>query len=138
MTRFGRLAHPLCAGLLIAVVAACGRGSREPRPGAVPALPAPQDTAAARRAAEARRDSLRSDSVRTDSVRAGSVRRASALAALKAAPPTPVGARGRPRQERRCQLDFPNTRTTRLQVVQDPNTKRNNTFVGGGVVAKCA
>ena len=34
-------------------------------------------------------------------------------------------------------LDFPNTRTTRVQIVQDPNTKRNNTFVGGGVVAKC-
>ena len=52
------------------------------------------------------------------------------------APPAPVGRRAR--QERRCQLNFPNTPSTRFQIVQDPNTKRNNTFVGGGVVAKCA
>jgi hypothetical protein len=70
-------------------------------------------------------------------MRVDSLHRDSALAALKAAPPTPAGARGRPKQERRCQLDFPNTPTTRLQIVQDPATKRNNTFVGGGVVAKC-
>ena len=31
----------------------------------------------------------------------------------------------------------PNTPETRVQIVQDPATKRNNTFVGGGVVAKC-
>jgi hypothetical protein len=133
-----RFARSLCAALL--VIAACGRGTREPRPGAIPALPTPADTAAARRAAEARAraDSIRRDSVRADSVRADSLHRDSLLAAQKAAPPAPVGARGRPRQERRCQLDFPNTPSTRLQIVQDPATKRNNTFVGGGVVAKCA
>ena len=134
MKRFRIVAQSLCAGLIF--IAACGRGSREPRPAAVPA-PAP-DTAAARRDAEARAraDSIRLDSLRADSVRADSVRRDSLLAAQKA-PPAPAGPRGRPRQERRCQLDFPNTRATRLQVVQDPNTKRNNTFVGGGVVARC-
>ncbi len=106
----------------------------------MPAQPATPDTAAARRAAEARAraDSIRLDSLRTDSLRADSLRRDSVLAAQKATPPKPAGPRGRQRQERRCQLDFPNTRTTRLQIVQDPNTKRNNTFVGGGVVAKCA
>ena len=106
----------------------------------MPAQPAAPDTGAARRAAEAqaRADSIKRDALRADSLRADSLRRDSVQAAQKAAPPTPVGARGRQRQERRCQLDFPNTRSTRLQVVQDPNTKRNNTFVGGGVVAKCA
>jgi lipopolysaccharide export system protein LptA len=59
------------------------------------------------------------------------------LAREKAAPPAPAGTRGRPKQERRCQLDFTNTPETRVQVVQDPATKRNNTFLGGGLVAKC-
>jgi hypothetical protein len=131
-----RLERSLCAGLL--VLAACGRGTRQPTPSAVPTLPPAADTAAARRAAEAsaRADSVRRDSIRTDSLRADSVRRDSLLVAKKI-PPPPAGARGRPRQERRCQLDFPNTPSTRLQIVQDPATKRNNTFVGGGVVAKC-
>ena len=137
--RLRLLAYSLCAGVL--TLGACGRGSREPRPAPAPAAqPVATDTAAARRAAEerARADSIRLDSLRADSVRTDSLRRDSLALAQKATPPTPVGARGRPRQERRCQLDFPNTRTTRLQIVQDPNTKRNNTFVGGGVVAKCA
>jgi lipopolysaccharide export system protein LptA len=129
-------ARSLCATLLF--IAACGRGSREPRPSAVPALPPVADTGAARRAAErARADSVTRDSLRADSLRADSVARSAAQAA-KPAPPTPAGARGRPKQERRCQLDFPNTPTTRVLIVQDPATKRNNTFVGGGVVAKCA
>jgi hypothetical protein len=128
----------LCACLLI-VAAACGRGSRGPRPSAIPSLPVATDTAAARRAAQAKAkaDSLHADSVRADSVRTDSLRRDSLAAAQKAAPPAPAGARGRPRQERRCVLDFPNTPSTRVYIVQDPNTKRNNTFVGGGVVAKC-
>jgi len=131
--RFSIVARSLGAAALI--LAACGRGTREPRPSAVPALPPAVDTAAARRAALA--DSVRRDSLRTDSLRADSLARDSILARQNAAPPAPAGARGRPRQERRCQLEFPNTPTTRFQVVQDPATKRNNTFVGGGVVAKC-
>jgi lipopolysaccharide export system protein LptA len=136
MSRLQIFSRSLCAGLLL--LAACGRGQREQRP--LPPTPAQQpapDTAAARRAAEekAHTDSIRLASLRADSLRADSLRRDSVQ---KGAPPAPVGARGRPRQERRCQLDCPNTRTTRFQVVQDPNTKRNNTFVGGGVVAKCA
>lgn len=127
------LARSLCAVAL--VIAACGRGTRAPRQGAVPSLPPAVDTAAARRAARA--DSIRRDSVHADSVRADSLAKDSILARQKAAPPPPAGARGRPKQERRCQLDFPNTPSTRFQVVQDPATKRNNTFVGGGVVAKC-
>jgi lipopolysaccharide export system protein LptA len=127
------------AAVLLLIAAACGRGTRQP-PGAPPAAPTPIDTAAARRAAElaARADSARRDSLRADSVRADSLRRDSVLAAQKAAPPPPAGPRGRPRQERRCQLDFPNTPTTRAQAVRDPSTGRSNTFVGGGVVAKCA
>jgi lipopolysaccharide export system protein LptA len=128
------LARSLCAAVL--VIAGCGRG--RPRPSALPPLPPRADTAAARRAQDlARADSIRRDSLRADSLRADSVARAAVLAREKAAPPAPAGPRGRPRQERRCQLDFPNTPDTRFQVVQDPATKRNNTFVGGGVVAKC-
>jgi lipopolysaccharide export system protein LptA len=129
------LARSLCAVSLVLV--ACGR--RPPRPAAPRPAPAPVDTAAARRAAaeQARADSVRRDSLRADSLRADSLGRDTVLARKKAAPPTPAGPRGRPKQERRCQLDFPNTPTTRFQVVQDPATKRNNTFVGGGVVAKC-
>jgi hypothetical protein len=123
----------LCASVV--ALAACGRGTRAPRPGAVPPTPAADTTAA--RIARARADSIRRDSIRADSIRSDSLRRDSVLAAAKAAPPTPAGARGRPKQDRRCQLDFPNTPTTRFQIVQDPATKRNNTFVGGGVVAKC-
>jgi lipopolysaccharide export system protein LptA len=120
-------------GAAALLLTACGRGTREPRPSAVPALPPAVDTAAARRAAQA--DSARRDSLHADSLRADSLARDSVLARQKAAPPAPAG--GKPRQERRCQLEFPNTPTTRFQVVQDPATKRNNTFVGGGVVAKC-
>ena len=132
-----RMTRAICASVLL-LSAACGRGSRAPAPAAVPALPPVSDTAAARIAAEAkaRADSLQRDSIRVDSLRRDSLQRDSLLAARKA-PPAPVGPRGRPRQERRCQLDFPNTPATRLQVVQDPATKRNNTFVGGGVVARC-
>ena len=137
--RLRSLAFSLCTVVL--TVTACGGGSRGPSrvPGARPAQPGAEDTASARRTAEARAraDSLRLDSLRTDSLRADSLHRDSLAAAQKNVPPAPGGARGRPRQERRCQLDFPNTRSTRLQIVQDPNTKRNNTFVGGGVVAKC-
>ena len=131
------MTRAICASVLL-LIAACGRGSRAPGPGAVPALPPVSDTAAARIATEAkaRADSLQRDSIRVDSVRLDSLQRDSLLAAQKA-PPAPGGARGRPRQERRCQLDFPNTPATRLQIVHDPATKRNNTFVGGGVVAKC-
>lgn len=126
----------LCA--LALTLVACGRGTREPRGGAIPSIPPPVDTAAVRRAAEqARSDSVRRDSLRADSVRADSLRRDSVLAARKPAPPTPAGARNRPRQDRRCQLDFPNTPETRTQLVRDPATGRYNTFVGGGVVAKC-
>ena len=122
--------------LSLAIVA-CGRGGTAPKPVVVPKLPSAADTGAARRAA-ARADSLaRRDSLRADSLRADSLARDSLLAKRKAGPPTPAGPKNRPRQERRCQLDFPNTPTTRFQVVQDPATKRNNTFVGGGVVAKC-
>ena len=131
--RLSVVARALGAAALL--LAACGRGAREPRPSAVPALPPPVDTAAARRAAKA--DSARRDSLHADSVRADSLARDSVLARQKAAPPPPAGAAGRAKQERRCQLEFPNTPTTRFQVVQDPATKRNNTFVGGGVVAKC-
>lgn len=122
----------LCASVV--AVVACGRGTRAPRTGAVP--PPAADTTAAR-IARARADSIRRDSLHADSIRVDSLRKDSVLAALKAGPPAPAGARGRPKQERRCQLDFPNTPSTRLQIVQDPATKRNNTFVGGGVVAKC-
>jgi len=121
------------------LIAACGRGARQPGGPPSPAAPTPIDTVAARIAAEAaaRSDSARRDSVRADSIRADSLRRDSLLAARKPAPPTPAGARGRPRQERRCQLDFPNTPATRSQFVRDPATGRYNTFVGGGVVARC-
>ena len=134
MTHARIIARSLCASLI--VIAACGRGGRQPGPRATP--PTPADTAAARQQAEARAraDSIRADSIRADSLRADSLRRDS-LAAAKPVPPTPAGPRGRPRQERRCQLDFPNTPTTRAYLVQDPATKRSNTFVGGGVVAKC-
>ena len=130
------LARSLCAISL--VLAACGRKGPQPRPGATPAVPQVTDTAAARRAREeqARADSIRRDSVQADSLRADSLARDS-LARVKAVPPTPVGAKGRPKQERRCQLDFPNTPETRVQIVQDPATKKSNTFIGGGVVAKC-
>jgi len=127
----------LCAVALALV--ACGRGSREPRPSAVPALPPRVDTAAARPPAgsdSARRAAARADSQAIARQRADSLARDTVLA-RKAAPPAPVGATGRPKQERRCQLDFPNTPETRVQFVQDPATKRSNTFVGGGVVAKC-
>lgn len=133
MTRHRIVAHSLCA--LALLVAACGRGSRAPRGAAVPA--APTDTAAAR-AAAARADSIRLDSIRADSVRRDSLQRDSLLAAQKPAPPAPPGPRGRPKQERRCQLDFPNTPETRTQLVKDKATGKYNTFVGGGVVAKCA
>jgi lipopolysaccharide export system protein LptA len=106
----------------------------------VPALPPRVDTAAARPPAvpdTTRRDSLRADSLAVTPTRADSLARDSLLARKPAAPPTPAGPRSRPKQERRCQLDFPNTSETRVQIVQDPATKRNNTFVGGGVVAKC-
>ena len=122
-------------GAAALILAACGRGTREPRPSAVPALPPPVDTAAARRAAQAA-DSARRAALHADSLRADSLARDSVLARQKAAPPAPAGPK--PRQERRCQLEFPNTPTTRFQIVQDPATKRNNTFVGGGVVAKCS
>ena len=154
MTRARIVARALCAMAL--VVAACGRGSRAPRepqpaptpgPAPAPAAPVPQDTAAARRAAEerARADSIHADSVRADSVRADSVRADSVrVDSLRqdslrraAPPPTPPGPRGRPRQERRCQLEFPNTPSTRAQTVRDPSTGRMNTFVGGGVVGRC-
>lgn len=132
MKRSHLVARSLCA-LALAIVA-CGRGTREPRGGVTPAAPA--DTAAARQAQErARADSIRRDSLRADSLRADSLREDSLRAAAKAAPPTPAGARQK--QERRCQLDFPNTPETRTQLVKDPATGRYNTFVGGGVVAKC-
>jgi len=131
--RFSIAARSLCA--IVVLVAGCGRSTSAPRPAAVPAPPAGVDTAAARLAARA--DSIRRDSLRADSVRADSLHRDTVVARQKAAPPAPAGVRGKPKQERRCQLDFPNTPATRFQVVQDPATKRNNTFVGGGVVAKC-
>ena len=126
----------LCAVAL--ALAACGRGSREPRPSAVPALPPRPDTAARPAAISdsARRAAARADSQAVARHRADSLARDTVLA-RKAGPPTPVGPAGRPKQERRCQLDFPNTPETRVQFVQDPATKRSNTFVGGGVVAKC-
>ncbi|MDF2774278.1 MAG: hypothetical protein K0S86_3777 [Geminicoccaceae bacterium] len=121
-------------------LAGCGRGAREPQQAPVPATPAP-DTAAARRLAEAqaRADSIRRDSVRADSVRRDSLQRDSVRLAEQAAPPAPAGARGRVRQERRCQLEFggPNTPETRAKSVRDPSTGRSNTFIGGGVVARC-
>jgi outer membrane lipopolysaccharide assembly protein LptE/RlpB len=128
------LARTLSAAAL--VLAACGRGSREPQPAPAPVAAAP-DTAAARRAAEARADSIRRDSVRADSVRRDSLQRDSVRLAERPAPPAPPGPRGRPRQERRCQLEFPNTLETRAKAVRDPSTGRSNTFVGGGVVARC-
>jgi len=127
----------LCAAGLALV--ACGRGSREPTPSAVPALPPRPDTAVARKAGvsdSARRAALRADSQAVAKNRTDSLAHDTVLA-RKPGPPTPAGATGRPKQERRCQLDFPNTPETRVQIVQDPATKRNNTFVGGGVVAKC-
>ena len=124
----------LCAVLLIVV--ACGKGTRAPRVAVPPPTPA-VDTASAR-LARAQADSILRDSLRADSIRVDSLHRDSTRAALNAAPPAPAGPRGRPKQERRCQLNFPNTPETRVQIVQDPATKRNNTFVGGGVVAKCA
>ncbi|HEX5074127.1 MAG TPA: hypothetical protein VFW03_13005 [Gemmatimonadaceae bacterium] len=128
--------HSLC--VIALVLAACGRGSREPRPSAIPALPPRPDSAARPPAVSdsARRAALRADSLAAAKQRADSLARDTVLA-RKAAPPTPAGAAGRPKQERRCQLNFPNTPDTRVQIVQDPATKRNNTFVGGGVVAKC-
>jgi hypothetical protein len=129
-------ARSLCA--IVLVIAACGRGTREPRPAPTPGAPAAPDTGAAARAAAARADSIRRDSLRADSVRIDSLRQDSIrLARQRPVPPTPAGPRGRPRQERRCQLEFPNTPATRAQSVRDPSTGRANTFVGGGVVAKC-
>ena len=134
------IARGLCA--IVLGIAACGRGARgprEPQPTPAPAAPAPQDTAVARAAAEAqaRADSVRRDSIRADSVRVDSLRQDSLRLARGPAPPTPPGPRGRPRQERRCQLEFPNTPSTRFQTVRDPSTGRMNTFVGGGVVGRC-
>ncbi|HEX6050985.1 MAG TPA: hypothetical protein VFZ21_17015 [Gemmatimonadaceae bacterium] len=121
-------------------VAGCGRGAREPQQAPVPAPPAAPDTAAARRLAEAqaRADSIRRDSVRADSVRRDSLQQDSLRLAERPAPPAPPGARDRARQERRCQLEFPNTPETRAKAVRDPSTGRSNTFVGGGVVARCS
>ena len=138
MTR--RLVSARSLGVLaLAFAVACGRGSRAPRGPAAPAQPAPVDTAAARRAAEdrARADSIRADSLRADSIRVDSLRKDSLRLARNPAPPTPAGAKGRPKQERRCQLNFTNTPATRTQLVKDAGTGRYNTFVGGGVVAKC-
>jgi len=134
---FFAVRRSLCAVVL--ALAACGRGSREPQPSAVPALPPRPDTAAARPPAvsdSARREAARADSQAVAKQRADSLARDTVLA-RKGVPPTPAGAGGRPKQERRCQLDFPNTPETRVYSVQDPATKRNNLFVGGGVVAKC-
>jgi lipopolysaccharide export system protein LptA len=40
--------------------------------------------------------------------------------------------------DKRCDvLDFPNTEATRALTVEDPLTGQRNTFLGGGVVAKC-
>jgi hypothetical protein len=129
--------RPLAQSLFAAalVLAACGRGARERQPAPTPAAPV-ADTAAQRVAeAQARADSVRRDSVRADSVRRDSLQRDSVRLAQQAAPPAPAGAR--PRQERRCQLEFPNTPQTRAKSVRDPSTGRSNTFVGGGVVARC-
>lgn len=146
MTRYSfTVRRSLCAVAL--ALLACGRGSRAPRPSAVPALPPRVDTTAAarppavsdttrREPVTARRDSVRADTQAVARQPADSLTR-DTLVARDTTPPTPVGAKGRPKQERRCQLDFPNTPETRVQIVQDPATKRNNTFVGGGVVAKC-
>ena len=122
--------------VVVLAAAGCGRGAREPRQAPVPATPAP-DTAEARRLVEARADSIRRDSVRADSMRRDSLQRDSVRLAERAAPPAPPGTRGRTRQERRCQLEFPNTPETRMKAVRDPSTGRSNTFVGGGVVARC-
>ena len=124
----------------LAIAIACGRASRAPRGPAGPATPQPADTAAVRRAAEARAhaDSVRADSIRADSVRLDSLRQDSLRLAKNPPPPQPAGARGRPRQERRCQLNFTNTPTTRPFLVKDAATNRYNTFIGGGIVAKCA
>jgi hypothetical protein len=136
-----RLISARSLGLLaLAFVIACGRGTRAPRGPAVPITPTAVDTAAARQAAEqrARADSLRADSLRTDSIRVDSLRKDSLRLAKNAAPPAPPGAKGRPKQERRCQLNFPNTPASRVFLVKDAATNRYNTFVGGGVVGKCA
>ena len=135
-----RLISARSLGLVaLAFAAACGRGTRTPRGPAVPATPTPVDTAAARRDVEARAraDSIRADSVRMDSIRVDSLRKDSLKLAQNPAPPTPAGPKGRPRQERRCQLNFTNTPSTRSQFVKDAASGRYNTFVGGGVVAKC-
>ena len=135
-----RLVSARSLGLLaLALAAACGRGTRAPRGPAVPATP-PGDTAAARRAADqrAKADSIRADSLRADSIRVDSLRKDSLKLAKNPAPPTPAGAKGRPKQERRCQLNFTNTPATRMQLVKDAGSGRYNTFLGGGVVAKCA
>jgi lipopolysaccharide export system protein LptA len=70
--------------------------------------------------------------LRADSIARDSTRRRQA-----AAPPAPAGAKGRPKQDRRCQIELTNNPETRAQIVQDPATKRNNMFLGGGLVAKC-
>lgn len=135
MMRVRVIAHALA--VVAVAVAGCGRSAREPGQAPVPATPAAPDTAAARRLAEARADSIRRDSVLADSVRRDSLQRDSVRLAEQAAPPAPPGTRGRTRQERRCQLEFPNTPQTRMKAVRDPSTGRSNTFVGGGVVARC-
>ena len=135
--------------LALSFAVACGRGARAPRGPAVPPTP-PVDTAAPRPAAKERAkadsiraDSLRADSIRidslpADSIRIDSLRKDSLKLAQNPAPPTPPGPKGRPKQERRCQLNFTNTLTTRMFFVKDPGTNRYNTFAGGGIVAKCA
>jgi hypothetical protein len=125
--------------IAVAFAVACGRGTRAPRGPAVPATP-PADTAAARRAEEARAraDAIRADSIRADSIRLDSLRQDSLRLAKNPPPPAPAGPKGRPKQERRCQLNFTNTPTTRTFLVKDAASKRYNTFVGGGIVVKCA
>lgn len=145
MTRIAPRAHrrPFVIGVAafaLVVSDACSRG----RPsGTVPSVvPLPADTAprtdsarladsaAAARAA----DSLALAQAVRDSIARDSLARDSALAAAPDTVKPPPGART---PGRRCQILLDNTPETRFQTVLDRGTGRYNTFVGGGVVARC-
>jgi len=104
---------------------ACRSGGPRPR-AATPALP---DTLAERLA----RDST--TRAREDSIRASAETPATPPAAP--APALPPKTASPPEAERQCVLDLLNKLDTRMNVIQDPVTKKRFTYLGGGLVGQC-